>query len=345
MFVNFQGRVNQIASDYPAVAYLSGMGVVTASVAVLQAARAVQRRFAESNGENRMPPADASPGFCGGALLDGLALLPPTMDLSTCERLGDFMGVPIPEQREKDRNFRQLIRVCRSLPANISHAPQLQNQLDSLRLRVTHLSGAQCDVRQRGDVLNAIDKLWQEAVQLEKRLKAHAGRMRPRNPAESISIAASPAPVDPGELGAPKESMQDEHEGPDGPQRRRVARRHQAASRDIDEPIQPRAGASRAVKLSPDQLQALRTAITQARDESDRGGGFLNRNQDRRLGVAITGVVGGTYPTHLGHAGRQGRQYTVEDVLMRATERMTAWHRDVVREACAAVLDELLQVD
>ena len=268
-------------------------------------------------------------------------LLPPRMDLSTCERLGHFVGVPVAGQKERDRNFQRLLRVCRRLPAQVPQAPQLQARLDCLRERVTLVSQAHYGVRQRGDGLDAIVKVWREAQKLEKRLKTHENRMERQRLADGQRTAVGRPLVQLPEGAAPMGAQQGGDALPETVLRRGTARRRQAAAVDAEVPMQRPVARARVVVLLPDQIQALRAAITQAWDASERGGGFLNRNEDRQLGVAITGVIGGTYATHIGHGSRQARKYTVEDVLRRATERMPAPFRDAVRQACGEVLQAL----
>ena len=343
MFDNVQGRLTQIARDYPAVVYVAAIGAAAGGVAAVQKVMELKRWLLDDTPRQSDPPEQPAPRPGHGALLDGLVLLPPRMDLSACERLGSFVGVPVHEQTEKDRNFQRLLRVCQRLPAEVPNAPPLQDRLDSLRDRVKIVSHAHYGVLQRGDGLDAIVKLWREAQKLEKRLKAHAGWMRRQRPADSGSTT----------MGRPVVHLQDRATGtgtrrgrdalPDTVLRRRTVERRQPAAADAEVPVSRPAPRARVVVLRPQQIQALRDAITRAWEESNRGGGVLDENQSRRLGVAITGVIGGSFPTHLAHSGRQARQDTVEYVSRRATERMPAPYRDAVRQSCGEVLEELAE--
>jgi len=275
--------------------------------------------------------------FTEGGFLHGLKLWRPAMDVSACEWLGTFVGYPVPAEQARNRSYLALLHVCRRLPARVEHCDWLQKKIDLLRADVEALSHVRYRVEERDEGVDAINRLWGRATALRKKLHAESVRqfelvasqkLLQRRQAAGLAEPAPPTateppglpdPVDPPRTGTLK--------------RRRLTPATAAGATDAPVPVAP-------YVLAEAQQQAVRDALARAWPHRD-GSGLVPHAVDIRLGTALAGVVNGTYPTHLGHAGPRARRFSVEHVVAQATAHMTPWHGDAVRAFAAACIRAL----
>ena len=279
---------------------------------------------------------DAVPGFGHGTLLDGLALMRPSLELSTCEWMVSMFGVEPPAQFAVDAEFTDLLNACKGMPAQVDQCQWLQDRIDTLRQRVVALSRRHVGLHQRDEVAGQIADLWIEVYALHKKIDTErarrqrtAGSARLQGAAPRMATGAGqPWQAHAVRRGEPEAVLP--ADGPVSSQRAGLKRRTRAdgaatgqASGAAATPVEP-------YRLSDAQRDAVQQTLARAwphRDGAGRVPDFLNL----QLGSALTGAVNGSYPAHVGHQGHRQRRFTVEQVVERATEYMTPWHADALR--------------
>lgn len=334
MFANLQYRVTGFVTSHPCLAATVVMGSIGVYGRCLQTALEARRTFLQDEMNARRADAAAGklPRYGEGRLLEGRVFAAPALDLHTCERLGAMAGFMGSDQRHVELSFAELVRACGALPRTVDQQ-RLQGQLDDLRKSVESLSGTRYKVHQREQCIQVIQKLWNRAQLLRKRVVAHyqvrTGQPAPHAFANSAVFALPVVPSPPAAVA--------DVVAPSQPRRLQPVVRQELPAPVARQRMRPPAVPVQPVVLHRERLAAMRRALDDALRNVD-GNGRLTDQAALILGTAITDVVGGNFPTHPGHRGHRDRLYTITNVLNRAIEYMTPWHGAAVMRAADAHL-------
>jgi len=282
------------------------------------------------------------PGFCHGAMLDGLPDRHATSRHSCCELLGAVFGIESSSNAALRVRYHELMDICACLPASVPGHPAIQRKLEALRDEVAALKNKDIDPGERYEELDHLNLLNRRAARLYREIGAREWLMRQQQRSQALDMAVLPtAPRTPmpvsSDCASSAEEMRDEV-APALPHRRAVPRRRDLRPEVIEAPEARAVAAPRTFELDAAGLRALRQAIDSALEQANG----LNRVSGRDmlvLGRSIVGLVNGRFTGRLPHpSDMRAHQYDIRTVVNTATNSMRSDQREAIRAAAERYL-------